>query len=116
MTPEQIAPVGLAYPKSANGTPLDHDDDCAFAYGNSGYACYCFVPRAHIDTLTAAVEGLDGFDIAFTRDQGEVDEAMRGITAGVYVAPPTTVTVSVPGPYIDRAAVLAILNGEPHDA
>jgi hypothetical protein len=55
MTPEQIAPVGLAYPKSANGTPLDHDDDCAFAYGNSGYACYCFVPRAHIDTLTAAL-------------------------------------------------------------
>jgi hypothetical protein len=88
MTPEQIAPVGLAYPKSANGTPLDHDDDCAFAYGNSGYACYCFVPRAHLDTLTAAVEELPRVHMAPNGWAGKPED------------------------FVQFAAVLAILRGE----
>lgn len=40
--------VPLSYPNAADGTYIQHDDNCIFAYGNTTYPCWCFVLSATV--------------------------------------------------------------------
>ena len=81
---------GLLYPQSTR--PVDHEESCAYAYGNTTYPCYCFVRRADAETALAA-------------ERARIAEAVRGLPSGVGRVGSRSVSV------VDRAAVLAAIDG-----
>lgn len=44
--------VGLHYPKGVEF--IEHEDGCAYAYGNATYPCWCFVYRRDAEEAAAA--------------------------------------------------------------